>query len=499
MQLQFHKMACPCLQPVKREVRNQEQTQEIRLEDGMPDIGRVLGAWGQVLLRSKEWRTGTMSVSGGVMVWVLYVPEEGGSVQWVDTWLPFQMKWDLPDTQHDGRICTKCLLRSVDARSTSARKLMVRASVGVLGQAWLNGEFNQYVPQELPEDVQVLKNTYPFHLPQETGEKAFVLDEILTLPESAPKMEKLIYYMLQPEIVDKKVMGSKVVFRGNAKVTTVYQAENGMLHSWEYQLPFSQYGELEGDYDPDANAHITMEVTSLELEHSPEGNLNLRSGLLCQYVISDRNMVTVVEDAYSPRRTVGVQKELQQIPMILEQLTQNVHAETKIEQDTSRIVDAAFYPDHPRVLHREGGIEAEIPAQFTMLYYDEEGIIQSQNAHWSGSVSLSAAPEIQADAQICSWDTVQTQPGSGQTGLYTELTMHTTGCAEKGMPVVTALELGELSQPDPGRPSLVLRRMGNKTLWETAKQTGSTVEAICQANHLTDDPDPHQLLLIPIP
>ena len=85
MELQFHKNVFPCLQRVCREVQNQEQTQEVRLTDGMPDIGSVLGAWGQVLMRGKEWRGGGMNMSGGVMVWVLYAPEDGGQPQCVET------------------------------------------------------------------------------------------------------------------------------------------------------------------------------------------------------------------------------------------------------------------------------------------------------------------------------------------------------------------------------------------------------------------------------
>ena len=66
MELQFNKEVCSCLRRLVDRSLAQEQTQEFRLPDGMPDIGRVLGAWGQVLIRSKEWRSGEMTISGGV-------------------------------------------------------------------------------------------------------------------------------------------------------------------------------------------------------------------------------------------------------------------------------------------------------------------------------------------------------------------------------------------------------------------------------------------------
>ena len=121
MEMRFDKIPVAYLQKLTGQLRAQEETLEIRLPDGMPDIGRVLGAWGQVIVRGKEWNGDSMSVSCGVMVWVLYIPEDASGVRSVEAWLPFSMKWDLPETRHDGKILSSCLLRSVDARSMSAR------------------------------------------------------------------------------------------------------------------------------------------------------------------------------------------------------------------------------------------------------------------------------------------------------------------------------------------------------------------------------------------
>ena len=77
MELQFKKTGYSCLKPVLREIQNQEQTLEMKLSDSMPDIGRVIGAWGQVVLRSKEWRGDGIGAAGGVMAWVLYGPDDG--------------------------------------------------------------------------------------------------------------------------------------------------------------------------------------------------------------------------------------------------------------------------------------------------------------------------------------------------------------------------------------------------------------------------------------
>ena len=109
MEIQFRNEGISCLKQVTWEVKNEEQVQEIKLPDTMPDVGKVLGAWGQVVLRGKEWRGSGMSVSGGVMAWVLYLPEGETEPRAVDTWIPFQIRWDFPQTQRDGAILAQTL------------------------------------------------------------------------------------------------------------------------------------------------------------------------------------------------------------------------------------------------------------------------------------------------------------------------------------------------------------------------------------------------------
>ena len=76
--------------------------------------------------------------------------------------------------------------------------------------------------------------------------------------------------------------------------------------------------------------------------------------------------------------------------------------------------------------------------------------------------------------------------------------MEITATTSRGIPMVTGLNLGEPRQADPERPSLILRRAGEKRLWDLAKASGSTVEAIRKANNLQDEPAPNQMLLIPV-
>jgi len=172
LDLQFQKSACLCLDRLVCDVQYAEQTQELRLSDGMPDIGRVLAAWGQPILRGKEWRSDSIVLSGGILMWILYAPEDGTEARCVDSWLPFQMKLDLPEGSPEGKLRAQLLPRFSDARSVSARKLLLRSGVSALVQAYGPQKEDIWNVSEVPDGVELLRRRYPVRMPKEMGEKS---------------------------------------------------------------------------------------------------------------------------------------------------------------------------------------------------------------------------------------------------------------------------------------------------------------------------------------
>lgn len=496
MELQFNKTACRCLNRVLRDISTQELTQEVRLTDGMPDIGRVLCAWGQMVLRSKEWRGDTVTLSGGVMVWILYAPEDGTEPRCVDAWIPYQLRWENLDSDREGPVRIDPLLRFVDARTVSARKFMVRAGAAAMAEVLAPGEVQLSNAGELPEDIEVLRRTYPVRLPKEAGEKTFQIDEDLKLPGEGA--EKLICYTLRTEVPDRRVLANKVVFRGNAFLHLIYCCTEGRIRTHDFELPFSQYGELENSYSPDAQADIWIGATNLELDRDDQGQLRLKCGLVAQYLVDDREMIELVEDAYSPRRSVGVQTEGLKLPTILDDREEMFSAEQAVNGHTGEVVDVNFLPDFPRQRRNGEQIEMELPGTFQILYYCEDGSLQSANARWEGNVTIPAGEDSVMDALVSPVGQTHATATADGFNLNSQLQLNTRTTGGSEVPMVTGLTVGEMQEPDPARPSLILCRPGSEGLWNLAKRCGSTVHLIENANGLQEPPGPDRILLIPV-
>lgn len=494
MEIQFQKSVVSYLQTLVQQMQTQEETQQVRLSDAMPDIGRVIGSWGQVLLRGKQWRSDSVSISGGVKVWVLYEPEDGSQPQCVESWVPFQMNWSISDADRDGVVLACPMPPVVDARMLSDRKLMVRTNIRMQACAMVSDQMDLYTPEEMPSDVQKLQNDYPMLLPLEAGEKAFELEETISLPMSEQPLENVLRYTLEPVLAEYKLVADKLVLRGAVRLQMLYMGTDERLHSWNTELPFSQYTQLEDSYESGAQVMICFGTTDLEMEKGEDGALILKAGIVAQYIIYDQKQIPVVEDMYSPNRTVRLTVGQLCLPAVLDMQDAVFHPEASSKNTPIGIMDAVFLPDVPNMQMADDQRNTGLGGTFFLLETDDEGKLQTEAAHWEDSWTIAASADTDTKIMVLNIEPIQSM---GDT-VRTELRIKALTTMQQPINVVTGAEIGEATEPDPNRPSLILCRIGEESLWELAKRTGSTVEKIRKLNGLDKEPPSGQMLLIPV-
>lgn len=495
MQLQWEKIPIPAMGIAVQEVQNQEQTLEVRLGEDMPDIGHIICGWGQPLLRGKEWRGDSISVSGGVMAWVLYAPEDGSAPRCVEGWLPFQLKWSMPPADRDGVICCDVRLRGVDARVLSARKMMLRAQISALGEALEPVQIACVNSGEVPQHIQINHKTIPVLLRAEAGEVAILVDEDVSI--SGPKPQKIISCTLQWKLSEQKVVGSRVIFRGDCLVHLNYYGEDEMIYSRELAVPFAQYAQLDRDYDKQATAEAILAVSSLEPELVDEG-LRLKCNLVCQYTILDQYMVDSTQDIYSTSHELEYTLQETTMPVVLDRRTERRTIQQTGMVDGDITVDTCCFMEQPVIRRNGTDLDVQLNGTVQILNRDESGGYHANairiHDQWSVCANESAAVRILAEPAA--------KPRAISTGtgmeIQLDLDVQMFATAQETIPQIVLIEVGQERLLSKDRPSLILRRPGDASLWDLAKYYGSTVERISLANDLDAEPQKDKMLLIPI-
>lgn len=475
---------------VLRQQQNMEQSLQLKLPDGMPDVDRVICAWGQCMLQGKQWRKDAVVISGGVKVWVLYGAEEALSPCLLEGWIPFQGKWNLPEGTAEGVVQVQLCLRSLEAQLLSARKLGIHAGVGIGVEALEESKERICQPEEMPAGVEALYREIAVELIREAGEKAFTLEE--QLPFTGEKPEKLVCCRVDPQIREGEIVGSRAVFRGQCSVELLYLTGDGALRRQHAQVEFAQFAQLEQECSAEAACFVLPQVTAAEAEIL-DTDWQLKMELVGQYTVREKQTVSICEDAFGTTvEAVPLPAQIRlphQKPMPRQQL------EIMLEPNhmDGEVVDVDCRPELPVQYWEEGAYVCQLGGQLQVVYYDPQGQLQSRLQPWYQQWQLPAEEGDGLQLYLAAMPWGLQEQGSGMVKVDAMLT------AEKPTDMIVGLEMGEAKPKDPARPSVILYRAGKQSLWQIAKECGACVEAIRQCNPELEQGMEGNMLLIPVP
>lgn len=496
MQLQFDRKPFRCLRYAPQDIKNFEETLELRLPEN--DGGTILCVKGQPLIRSKEWRGGRAGVTGGVAVSVLYIPEDTQELRGCEGWIPFQQSWDVPEGERDGVLHVSCTLRSLDGRMTGADKLMVTASVSLAAQTLCPESVPLAQSEDLPEDVHVLRRVYPLCVPSEAGEKNLLLDEEILVPPGKAAVERIVHASVLPGSMEQRLVGDKLVLRMTALLKLLYMGADGKLEQIESALPVSQYVQLDREYGEDASVQVTAAVTELETQKQETGSVGVKGGLVAQYVVFENRPVTMVEDAYSNCHTVQPIQEPFEVTQVLEHRVLTEELESMIPVQAESVVSCDVLTSNPMVFIRDGRLELREEGTLQLLYYDRDDRLQCALAPWQVQKDEETADDLSAVASAMTITVPKCSVAGEGINAHATVSLQLCLCTDVGIPAVVGLEMETQEKEEGRKPGVILCKAGDHTLWQIAKECGSDVEAIQRANALTAEPEPERMLLIPV-
>ncbi len=491
MELTFRDTTFDYLSETVSEPQYQELTGEVILPDTMPDVGAIEDCFGVVLVQTKTIESGTLTAAGGIRCGILYRAEEGSDLLRAELYLPFLARKQI-QSDSDSVFFYWSWLKSLDARMVNPRKILVRGELG--------SEFTLLSPKtcviqtlEKPHPALACKEvTYPMTLPVAWSERELTLTDEILLPDQMPDIEQLLKWDLVITVDESRIIGSKVVFKGNFLLRCLYSDADGRPVSWRELIPYSQYAELDRDI-PEGVATIQPILRSLELDtdgQTQSRRLLIQLTATAQIIGRMRIPVTLVEDAYAVCGSLQPTWEMVDLSPELDTRREEQRLTVKLMEPARDVLDYTVFCDMG--CREAADTVLELPVRGTILYLDRGEQVKAKSFQTKARLDLRGsanqtvrvrascddAPHLQADqlelpVRLCS-------------GFYQRQANRNLAGA--------VLEPGSTAQG----PALIAANCAGD-LWQIAKTYRSTVQMIRQANHLqTDHLAEPCLLLIPM-
>ena len=501
MELVFQEQRLNYLSRILCDTVSQEQTADVIIPDSMPDAARVAEAFGTLLIRAEECSEDSAAVSGTVKAGALLVGEDG-SVQRVDAEIPFSVRRDFPQQADECVMQSRCVLRSVDARLLNSRKVLLRVCVSCTISVYAPKTCTSYDISEPAPNLQMKRAVLPLRLPAQLGEKNFALNEVLELPNGRPEIARLLKCLFRTEIEEQRMVGNKAVFKGSLTVHALYEGEDGELHTYDWNVPFSQYAELEREMD-EGDLRTTLSLTGADAE--PDSAFGARrllvgASLLAQCTVFCVQNVSVIEDAFCTDAELRPTWEEWSMTAILDQQEFRETATAESDQQAQRIVDCCFLPDEAVMQRADGQMLIELPISCSVLYYDADNQLQGRILRPVVRMETEIAENAQCGVAQVSGGETFCSAGSGGISLRVPVRVSVDSFAEQAIRAVSGGEIVPIEETAPRRPAVLLRLTDQEeSVWDIAKSCRASMQLITAANELSGAIVPAgTLLLIPM-
>ena len=499
MELVFQEKQVQYLNRILHETVSMEQTADLIVPDSMSDVDRVVDAFATALVRTQECSATGVFAEGVAQTGIIFVGADG-NVQHISAQIPFSVRRELPSMQENCTLQCKCAVRSVDARALNSRKLLVRVGISCMLTAYAPGECTCYDLPEAAANLQLKRREFPLTVPVGLGEKNFVLNEELELPNSKPLIERLLKCVYQTQLAEQKIVGDKAVFKGNLRVHALYESMEEKLVSFEWNVPFSQYATLPQEFE-DGDLQTELGLMSAETEADLQANrLLLSAQLLAQCTVFGRKKLTIIDDAFCTDAELEPQYRPCEMVGILDRQTLRENAALSSDEAVGNVVDAWVYPEDADRRRTDENVRLEVPLNCNILYYDEDGALQGKTLRPSVQVETALCEQGNCNVTQIDSGEIFCDAAGGTLRVRVPVAMTLESSATHRFNAVTGGEITQSPSKEERSPSLILRRLDeDEELWHIAKACRTPMQSILEANGLQDETVPAgTMLLIPL-
>ncbi|MDF3003249.1 MAG: peptidoglycan-binding protein LysM [Bacillota bacterium] len=504
MELELRQDYISCWDKGYHRIINQEETLEMIVPDACPDILQILDGEGKLLLQRKEPMDGRAEFSGSIKVTVLYQPDGVGNACSMEAILPLSTATESPAITRRSKLMVNPQIQKIEVHLLNPRKVLIKVNFTLDVQCFTAQNISVCSCVENCEKYAVKQKTeeYQSYMTVAVLEKMFNYSDVLTLPAGRPDMKELLRTRADCSCNESKVIGNKVVLKGEAKLDLLYRSLDDRLCSALFQLPFSQIIEC-NDPGEETVPEIRIIYTDLSCKPNDEGgrNLSVELELLAQGFLRKIESSSILTDLYSTGYEVTpIQTEY---PVCLK-MDQGVAPESVREVletgvSVEDILDIQVRPASLATSKQGNELAMNAEVEVFVLFMTEQGSISSVHRRFivAHHIPISDLWQYSSDFWISREGSAS--PVSGGIEVSFTLEFGWNAMETGAIQGIERVRLEENKANAKECPSVIIRSVrARESLWDIAKAYVTTEEEIAEANSLsTMELYPGQMLIIP--
>lgn len=473
--------------------------------DSKPDVLNTICTSGVVCVYKKEVLDEKIRIDGNINTYIMYLADnEQEKVRGISTSLDFSETIQVPNITQEMECQLETKIKSMESKVINGRKIGIKATLEVSYNIYSKEEITIVSDIQNSKDMQMLREEILVNSLVGSGMTKVYAKDTITVNNIDNIAEVL---KVDVNICDKdvKISYNKILTKAEAQVKILYLTEDNRICFANAKIPIVGFIDIQ-DVNENNICDLNYEIKNMILklnsieEHSMYTEIEIE---ISAFVYEERR-ITFIQDLYSPSEKLDYNKKQITTMMNKENNSNIMQIREKIELEGlegKNILDVEVNPiienesKFSNKIVYEGSMElkfilsgndlqvdtrnVKIPFEYTM-----EGIEDGENSNTKMNIEIVNQDFIIQEGNIVT------------ANIDAKMELQTYRIAK--MNVMNEIQTsGEREEEDYSILMYIVKK--GDTLWNIAKEFGSTIDDIARANGIEDENliYPGQKLFIP--
>lgn len=473
--------------------------------DSKPDILNTICTSGVVSVYKKEAQEGKVRLDGSVNTYIMYMPDGGDdTVRGLNTCIDFSENINVPNCIDGMNVISDIKIKSIEAKVINGRKVGIKATLEVNLKIYSNEDVEVINEIQNENNIQILKEDLTVNSLVGQGTTKIYAKETIQLDVSDNLAEILKAQVCLTDR-DIKISYNKVLEKSEAEIRIMYLTEDNRICTVNYKIPVVGFIDIPNVTDGnlcDVNYEIKNIIIKPNSQEEHSIYVEIEIEVSC-YVYEEKQL-NLIQDMYSTIQNLNFEKK-QIMTMTNKQCVTNIkQVREKINlNDIEGLnlvdVDITINITNENKINSKILYEAEMELRFIFENSRKQVIIKEVKVPFEYTVeNLQNGESLNTDCnmEVKSKDFIIQDGGNINCNIDIQADTNMYRMANINM-IDSIEENGEREEQDYSLIIYIVKR--GDTLWNIAKEFGSTVDSIARVNGIEnrDLIQPGQKLYIP--
>lgn len=460
--------------------------------DSKPDILNTIGTSGVVSIYKKESQEGKARIDGTINTYIMYMPDgTDNNVRGLNTNIDFSEIFDISECKEGMEIISDATIKTIEAKVLNGRKISIKATLEINLKIYMQDEVEIINEIQNADNIQILKEDLMVNsLVGKGTTKIYAKDNIsIDVSDNLAEILKAQICLVDKDI---KVSYNKVLAKAEAEIKIMYLTEDNRVCNMKYKIPVVGFIDIQNVMEENI-CDVNYEIKNIIIKPNTqeEHSIYIEIEIEVNCCVYEEKPINLIQDMYSPTQNLNFNKKSILAMTNKRNTTNTKQIREKInlkDIEELKLIDIDVMPTilNENKINSKILYEVELNLKFIFENTKNQLIIKDAKIPFDYTVdNLQNGEQLNTNCNIEIRDADFIIQDRGDINCNIDIQADTNMYRNVNINAIDSIEEdGEREAEDYSIIIYVVKK--GDTLWNIAKEFGSTVDGIARVNGIED-------------